>query len=75
MIALLAGGFVISSFACLGAVSRLPEQFPAMPTTAKLILSYIALTLAVSVFRGCAGMGIYAAREIDWPALRGGSGQ
>ena len=45
MIALLAGGFAISSFACLAAVSRIPEYFADAPTTAKLILSYIALTM------------------------------
>ena len=44
-IALLAGAFVISSFVCLGAVSRIPQYFPAAPTTTKLILSYLALTL------------------------------
>ena len=44
-ISLLAAGFVISSFACLGAVSRLPEEFPNMSTTPKLVLSYLALTL------------------------------
>jgi spermidine synthase len=44
-IALLAGAFVVSSFACLGAVSRIPEAMPASPTIAKLMLSYIALTI------------------------------
>jgi hypothetical protein len=44
-IAQLAGGFVISSFGCLAMVSRIPGYFPAWPTTVKLILSYIALTL------------------------------
>src|ERR1700689_2914242 len=34
MIALLAGGFAISSFACLAAVSRIPEYFADAPTTA-----------------------------------------
>ncbi|MGB6689812.1 MAG: hypothetical protein WBE76_18405 [Terracidiphilus sp.] len=44
-IALLAGAFVISSFACLGAISRIPEYMPWAPTIVKLILSYIALTV------------------------------
>src|ERR1700722_10758846 len=44
-ISLLAGAFVISSFACLAAVSRIPGYFPNAPTTAKLIVSYIALTM------------------------------
>jgi spermidine synthase len=44
-IALLAGAFVISSFACLGAVSRIPEYMPQVPTVVKLILSYMALTI------------------------------
>lgn len=44
-IAALAGAFVISSFACLGLVSRIPQYFPAAPTTLKLLLSYIALTI------------------------------
>jgi hypothetical protein len=44
-IALLAGAFVISSFACLGAVSRIPQWFPDAPTIVKLVLSYVALTV------------------------------
>src|SRR5579871_6103825 len=44
-IALLAGGFVLSSFACLGIISRLPEEHPDMSTLAKLIFSYVALTV------------------------------
>jgi spermidine synthase len=44
-IAALAGAFVISSFACLGLVSRIPEFMPSTPTTVKLLLSYIALTI------------------------------
>jgi SAM-dependent methyltransferase len=44
-IALLAGAFVISSFACLGAVSRIPQWFPQAPTIVKLVLSYVALTV------------------------------
>jgi hypothetical protein len=44
-IALLAGLFVISSFACLGAVSRIPQWFPEAPTIVKLVLSYVALTV------------------------------
>jgi SAM-dependent methyltransferase len=44
-ISLLAGAFVISSFACLSAVSRIPGYFPTAPTTVKLIVSYIALTM------------------------------
>jgi spermidine synthase len=44
MISLLAGGFVVSSFACLAAVSRIPGYFPQASTTDKLILSYVALT-------------------------------
>jgi spermidine synthase len=44
-IALLAGAFVISSFACLGVVSRLPEFMPLTPTVVKLMLSYVALTI------------------------------
>jgi hypothetical protein len=44
-IALLAGAFAISSFICLGVVSRIPEYFPTAPTTVKLVLSYLTLTL------------------------------
>lgn len=44
-IALLAGAFVISSFACLGAVSRIPQAMPLTPTVVKLMLSYVALTI------------------------------
>ena len=44
-ISLLAAGFVISSFVCLGAVSRIPAAFPHAPTAAKLILSYLALVI------------------------------
>jgi spermidine synthase len=44
-IALLAGAFAISSFACVGAVSRIPQYLPHAPTIAKLMLSYFALTI------------------------------
>ena len=45
MISLLAGGFAVSSFACLAAVSRIPGTFPHAPTTVKLLASYIALII------------------------------
>jgi hypothetical protein len=45
MISLLAAGFAVSAFGCLGVVSRIPGWFPEAPTTAKLVVSYIALTI------------------------------
>jgi hypothetical protein len=44
-ISLLAAGFVVSSFACLALVSRIPGVFPHVPTTLKLVVSYLVLTI------------------------------
>ncbi|MBV9083490.1 MAG: hypothetical protein JOZ62_12490, partial [Acidobacteriaceae bacterium] len=48
MISLLSAGFVISSFACLALVSRMPAYFPQISITSgilKLILSYVVLVM------------------------------
>ena len=50
-ISLLAAAFVVSSFACIAGVSRIPGYFVNEPTTFKLVMSYIALTMPF-VFSG-----------------------
>jgi hypothetical protein len=44
-ISLLAAGFVVSSFACLALVSRIPGVFPHASTISKLVVSYLVLTI------------------------------
>jgi len=50
-ISILAAAFVLSSFACVAGVSRIPEYFGNASTTFKLVTSYIALTMPF-VFSG-----------------------